>query len=67
MPFGCFGDTIRNLAFSTSVVKLLYLRILAEKFFKKEKKVIVPHTEIDYYDYYDLILYTRMCVCMGVP
>ena len=62
-----FGDTIRNLTFSTYRVKSSYLRILAENFFGNAKKVIVCVTEIDYYDYYDLILYTRMCVRGGVP
>ncbi len=61
------GDTIRNLTFSTYIVKLSYLRILSENFFENAKKVIVCDTKINYYDYYDLFPYTRMYVCMGVP
>lgn len=67
VPFDVWGDTITKLTFSTYSVKSSYLRILAENFFENAKKVIVCVTEIDYYDYYDLYSYTRMCVRRGVP
>lgn len=60
-------DTIKKLAFSTYIVKFSYLRILSKNLNENAKKVIVSLTKIDYYDYYDLFPYTRMCVCMGVP